>query len=283
MNNRQILRIGKKSFLLFLFFILVFYPSCVSHLQEAKFYYARGQRFSRAYNTEEAISSFKKALKEATLEAKGNPSSQAFMLKGMAAMELELWEEARQSFIEAFSYGFENGQEWAKEISLLGLALSFEELGLEDSSSTIYAYLIQRSKLRQILMVASQRYTDMMLESALRRESKEREKSLTALLKSTTKLVGKDMSCGFFHYLLSQIYSHLALHRKSFEQAVMAKELGLPSMKIFRDNDLQIIFCYQRLKEKLASEEWKKFDALYSRWWQRWNWPGPDTPDWKER
>jgi len=281
MSNRQTVGIGKKSCLLLLCFI--FLPNCVSHLQEAKFYYARGQRFSHAYNTEQAISSFKKALREATLEARRNPSSQAFMLKGMAALELKLWDKAEQSFVEAFSYGFENGQEWAKEISLLGLALSFEELGLEDTASTIYAYLIQRSKLRQILLVASQRFTDMTLESALRKEAKEKEKSLTALLKSTTRLVGKDMSCGFFHYLLSQIYSHLALYRKSFEEAVMAKELGLPTKKIFRDNDLQIVFCYQRLKEELIPEEWKEFDVLYSNWLQRWNWPGATTPDWKKR
>lgn len=205
------------------------------------------------------------------------------MLKGMAALELELWEEAEQSFVEAFSHGSEKGQEWAKEIALLGLALSFQEFGLEDSASTIYASLIQKSKLKQILLVASQRYMDITLKKALLKEPKEREKSLNALLKSTTRLVNKDLSFGFFHYLLSQIYSHLAQFRKSFEEAVMAKELGLPTKKVFRDNDLQIVFCYQRLKEKLSSEEWNKFDALYSKWLSKWNWEDPTTPDWKKR
>lgn len=277
------LRIGKKSFLPVLFFLLFFLPSCVSHLREAKFYYEQGQRFSRAYKTEKAISSFRNALEEATLEAQKHPSSQAFMLKGMAALELELWEEAEQSFVEAFSHGSEKGQEWAKEIALLGLALSFQEFGLEDSASTIYASLIQKSKLKQILLVASQRYMDITLKKALLKEPKEREKSLNALLKSTTRLVNKDLSFGFFHYLLSQIYSHLAQFRKSFEEAVMAKELGLPTKKVFRDNDLQIVFCYQRLKEKLSSEEWNKFDALYSKWLSKWNWEDPTTPDWKKR
>ncbi len=282
MSECPVSRIGKKNFLLVCLFLLFLLPSCVSHLREAKFYYAQGQKFSRAYKTEKAISSFQKALKEATLESRKHPSSQAFMLKGMAALELELWQEAEQSFVEAFSHGFEKGQEWAKEIALLGLALSFQELGLEEPASTIYVYIVQKSRLKQILMVASQRYTDLTLKRALGREPKEREKLLHALLKSTTKLANKDLSFGFFHYLLSQIYSHLALYRKSFEEAVMARELGLPTMKIFRDNDLQIVFCYQRLKEKLSSEEWDKFDALYLKWLEKWNWENPTTPDWKK-
>lgn len=283
MNKHRLFCIRKKSFLVFPLFSFLILIACVSHLREAKFYYAQGQKFSRTYKTEKAISSFKKALEEAKLEAEKNPTAQALMLKGMAEIELELWEEAEQSFREAFSYGFEKGQEWAKELSLLGMALSFQELGLEDTAFKIYAYLIDKSRLNQILQVASQRYTDMALERALHKKEKERERSLTVLLKSIEKLSSKDLSCGFHHYLLSQICSHLALDKESFEEAVMAKELGLPTEKIFRDNDLQIVFCYQKLKEKLGSEEWEKFDSSYIKWVKKWNWQDPETPDWRKR
>jgi len=62
----------------------------------------------------------------------------------------------------------------------------------------------------------------------------------------------------------------------------MGKELGLPTEEILRDNDLQIIFCYQSLKEELSSEEWEEFRAGYSEWIKKWKWKGPETPDWKK-
>lgn len=63
----------------------------------------------------------------------------------------------------------------------------------------------------------------------------------------------------------------------------MARELGLPSLEIYRDNDLQIVFCYQRLKQVLSPEDWEEFRILYSQWIRRWEWPGPEIPDWKKR
>lgn len=283
MTKKYFLSINKKTFLIFIVFSFLFLSACVSHLKEAKLYYAQGQKFSRSLQETKAVSSFKRALKEAELEAEKHPSAQAFMLKGMVELELKLWKEAEQSFLDAFSYGFEKGETWAEELSLLGLALSFEELGLEDSAFKIYAYLTNKSKLKRILQLASQKYTDMALERALQKKAKEREKSLTLVLKSAQKLADKDLSCGFYHYLLSQIYSHLAEYKDSFEEAVMAKELGLPTEKIFRDNDLQIVFCYQKLKEIFSSEEWEKFRSSYLNWVRKWNWQDPETPDWKKR
>lgn len=283
MTNKYLLRTRKKNFLPFLLLSFFFLAACVSHLKEAKFYYAQGQKFSRSYQEGKAVSSFKRAWKEAKLEAEKQPSAQAFMLKGMAELELELWEKAEESFLEAFSYGFEKGQEWAEELSLLGLAHSFQTLGLEDSAFKIYSYLINQSKLKQILLLASRRYTDMALKRALPQEEKEKKKALIQVLKSAEKLANKDLSCGFYHYLLSQIYSHLIDYKASFEEAVMARELGVPTEKIFRDNDLQIVFCYQRLKEKLSSEEWEKFNSSYLKWVKKWSWQGPETPDWKKR
>lgn len=267
--------------ILFLLFWLFSLPACVSHLKEAKFYYSQGQKFSRLYQADKAIASFKRALIEAELEAMQHPSAQAFMLKGMAELNLELWEEAEESFLSAFSYGFEKGEEWAREISLLGLASSLDELKLEDSALEIYSNVLDRSKLKQVAVFAAQKYTDKMLKRALQKEGKEKQKLLVAALKTAEKLTEKDLSCGFYHYLQSQIYSHLEDYRKSFEEAVMARELRLPSVEIFRDNDLQIVFCFQRLKEKLPENEWEEFRSKYMAWVERWNWRDPETPDWK--
>ena len=74
--------IPKISFIiLFILFWLFSLPACVSHLEDAKFYYSQGQKFSRLYQIEKAIASFKRALIEAELEAEKHPSAQAFMLK----------------------------------------------------------------------------------------------------------------------------------------------------------------------------------------------------------
>ena len=62
----------------------------------------------------------------------------------------------------------------------------------------------------------------------------------------------------------------------------MAKEVVLPTLEIFRDNDLQIVFCYQQLKEKLSVEKWDKFLYQYKKWVKRWGWKNPVTPGWKK-
>lgn len=272
----------KSASVLFLLFCLFSLSACVSHLKEAKFYYAQGQRFSREYQTEKAVASFKRALKEAELEAQKHPSAQVYMLKGMAEMELDAWKEAEESFLRAFSFGFEKGEEWAREASLLGMASSLEELGLEDSAFRIYSYLLDKSKLRQISILAAQKYMDIALERAIHKEGRERQRSLAAALKTAEKLSTRDLSCGFYHYLQSQVLSHLAEYKRSFEEAVMARELGLPTDEIFRDNDLQIVFCYKMLKEKLSSEEWQDFHSSYMKWIEKWNWPDPETPAWRK-
>jgi len=272
----------KRASVLFLLFCLFSLSACVSHLKEAKFYYAQGQRFSRQYQTEKAVASFKRALKEAELEAQKHPSAQAYMLKGLSEMELDAWNEAEESFLRAFSFGFEKGEEWAREVSLLGMASSLEEFGLEDSAFKIYSYLIDKSKVRQISILAAQKYMDITLEKAVQKEKKERQKLLAAALKTAEKLSTRDLSCGFYHYLQSQVLSHLADYKRSFEEAVMARELGLPTEEILRDNDLQIVFCYKKLKEELFSEEWQEFHSRYMKWIKKWNWQDPETPAWRK-
>jgi tetratricopeptide (TPR) repeat protein len=246
-------------FLLLWLFPLILLSSCVSHLNDAKLYYIQAQEFSSSYNTEEAIASYKKSLEEIKKEVDRRPSSQALMLKGLIELNLDQWEEAEQSFLMAFSYGFDKGQEWAEWSSLFGLASSLQEMGLESSAFQIYEHLISKSKLRPLTILSAQKYTDIALKNALGEEGKDRERLLTGLL------------------------SHLGEYRKCFDEAVMAKELGLPSEEILRDNDLQIVFCYERLKEKLSPAEWETFRILYLGWIERWNWSGPQTPAWKER
>jgi tetratricopeptide (TPR) repeat protein len=274
---------GRIPTLLSLFFFLFSIYSCVSHLKEAKFYYDQGQRFSRSLEQGKAAASFKRALKEAELETEKHPSAQAYMLKGLAELELKLWRDAGESFRRAFSCGFDKGEEWAKQVSLLGLASSLDEMGLEEAAFKIYAHLIGRSKLDQILLVASQKYTEMTLEKTLQQSDQVKKKELSSLLKSIQKLSQKDMSNGFYHYLQSQIHSHLFEYEQSFEEAVMAKELSLPSEKINRDNDLQIVFCYQKLKEKLSPRQWEKFFSSYLQWIKKWRWQDAETPEWKKR
>jgi hypothetical protein len=272
------------SFLLLLVFCFALFSSCASHLRQAKLHYTQGQKYSRLYQTEDATGSFKRALEEAAREVSKHPSSQGYMLKGMTELKLKLWQDAEESFRLAHSHGFEKGEEWAQQVSLLGLALSLEELWVEDSSLRIYIFLIEKSKFSPVTILAAQRYTDAMLRKALRQEGKEREKLLASALKTAQKLSDGDLSCGFYHYLRSQILSHLADYGKSFESALMAKELGLPTEEIFRDNDLQIVYCYRKLKEELSSKEWEDFREKYMEWVKKWKWKGPEAPSWqKER
>jgi len=114
-------------------------------------------------------------------------------------------------------------------------------------------------------------------------DSKNREKYLKDLIKTTDKLITKDLSCGYYHYLQSQVLAHLQEYRKSFERAVMAKELGLPTEQIFRDNDKQIVYSYQELKKLYRSEQWISFETVYLEWVKRWGWKGPETPTWQLR
>jgi tetratricopeptide (TPR) repeat protein len=272
-----------KNILLLPVLFAVLLCSCVSHLKDAKFYYAQAQGFSRVYQTEKAVASFKKSLEEAEKEVVKKPSAQAFMVKGLTELHLSLWEEAEQSFLAAFSYGFDDGQEWAAGVSLFGLASSMEEMGLEDSAFQIYAYLVDKSKLKLVTIFAAQKYTELVLQKALEEEGKQREKQLSGLLREIESLTKKDLSCGFFHYLQSQVLGHMVKYRRSFEEAVMAKELGLPTQEIMRDNDLQIVSCFQRLREELSQGESEKFHALYLEWVKRWDWPDPEIPDWKKR
>lgn len=274
---------SSKNFFFFLLLALFLLESCTSHLQQAKDFYAQGTEQARYYQTETAQACFKKAQLEAELETKKQPSAQAFTLKGMAEVKLELWEKAKESFLHAFSYGFESGEEWSRQLSLFGLAISFQEMGLNNSALNIFYYLIKQSRFSPIVQLAAQKYTDLSLQQALEKQGTEKEKLLDSLLKTLDSLISKDLGCGFYHYLRSQVLGHKQDFSMSFESAVMARELGLPTVEILRDNDNQIIYCYKKLKSSLSSSEFDEFFSLYQQWIKKWKWRGPDTPDWKLR
>jgi tetratricopeptide (TPR) repeat protein len=263
--------------------LLVSGLACVSHLKEAKLYYTQGEEFSRVYDTEKATASFKRAREEAAVQVKKDPSAQAYMIKGLAELNLELWEEAKDSFLKANTFGFEKGEEWASQLSLYGLASTLEEMGLEESASEIFKALLDRSKFKPVTFLAAQNHIEIELNRALDTDSKQREKYLKALIKTTDKLITKDLGCGYYHYLQSQVLTHLQEYRKSFERAVMAKELGLPTEQILRDNDKQIVYCYRELKKLYQPEVWDSFEMVYLDWVKRWGWKGPETPNWQLR
>ncbi|MGB3863849.1 MAG: hypothetical protein WA915_17380 [Candidatus Aminicenantaceae bacterium] len=263
--------------------LLVSVSACTSHLKEAKLYYTQGEDYARVYDTQKATASFKRAREEAESQVKKDPSAQAYMIKGLAELNLDLWEEAKDSFLKANAFGFEKGEEWASQLSLYGLASTLLEMGLKESASDIFQSLLDRSKVKPVTLLAAQNHIDIELNRALGVETSDRDKQLKALLKTTDKLITKDLGCGYYHYLQSQVLAHLQEFRMSFERSVMARELGLPTEQIFRDNDNQIVYCYQELKKLYQPEQWVSFETLYLDWVKRWGWKGPETPIWQMR
>jgi hypothetical protein len=264
------------------FLAVLLLAGCSPHLKQAKLYYSEGQLRTRAYETAQAAASYKRALLEAEKAVRSNPSAQAFMLKGLSEACLEKWPDAEKSFLQAFALGFVEGEEWARDVSLLGLGSSLEELGLKDAALRNLLDLVDKAKFKPARLEAARRCVDLSLAAASGLDEKEKTRALAAVAKTLEKLIDGDFACGFYHYLLSQTESHREDYRKSFEEAVIARELGLPSEKVLRDNDLQIIFIRGQMKERLSPDDGKAFDELYARWTRKWGWKDPLTPNWKK-
>ena len=264
------------------FLAVLLLAGCSPHLKQAKLYYSEGQLRTRAYETAQAAASYKRALLEAEKAVRSNPSAQAFMLKGLSEACLEKWPDAEKSFLQAFAFGFVEGEEWARDVSLLGLGSSLEELGLKDAALRNLLDLVDKAKFKPARLEAARRYVDLRLAAASGLDEKEKTRALAAVAKTLEKLIDGDFACGFYHYLLSQTESHREDYRKSFEEAAIARELGLPSEKVLRDNDLQIIFIRGQMKERLSPDDGKAFDELYARWTRKWGWKDPLTPNWKK-
>jgi hypothetical protein len=256
--------------------------ACATHLERAKLHYSKGQELARTYRTVEAAASYKRALIEAGEAAGSGSSAQAFMIKGLAEASLERWADAETSFLRASTLGFPEGQEWAADVSRLGLAISLAEVGFEDAALRSLAGLLDRSTFKPVVPEAARRWLDLNLARAALLDDKERAKGLAAIVRTLEKLVDNDFACGFHHYLLSQALGHARDYRRSFEEAAIARGLGLPSEKVLRDNDLQAVFCHEALKNELPPDDWREFEALYARWTKKWGWKDARTPGWKK-
>jgi hypothetical protein len=165
---------------------------------------------------------------------------------------------------------------------LAGLAASFEDMGLEAQALRLYALLADRSDFKPALMVAAERRTDLVLAHLAEAEPAERTRTLAGLAKSLDRLIDRDFACGLYHYLRAQVDGHLGDPRRSYEEAVTARELGLPSEKIGRDNDNQLVYCYGRLMASLPPAERDALMAAQARWAAKWGWRDDRTPAWKK-
>lgn len=257
--------------------------SCLSHLRNAKLEYSRGQEAARSYRTEESVAAFKRARSEAELETRRSPSGQAFSVKGLAEAGLELWDEAGTSFRRAFELGFEPGEEWAAEVALLGTAVSLETSGLPGPAFRTYEHLLDRSKFKPVLLAAARRYADAAFSRSRDLQGKEKDGVLASTALRIDKLIGKDFACGYFHYLAAQAAGHRSDFARGYEEAVMARGLGLPSFEILRDNDNQIVFCLDMLKDVLDPASWEAFAAGHASRARAWGWTDGRTPAWKKR
>lgn len=275
MNNRRLRALA-------LVIVVVSTVSCLTHLSRAKRYYAEGQDQARALQTERAIAYWKRALDETDRACRRKPSAQALTVKGLAEANLDRWREAEASFLKAFSLGFTEGEAWASDSALAGLAASFEDLDLEAPALRIYAQLVDKSDFKPALMVAAERRTNLVLARAADLGPDEKDRALAALAKTLDRLLDRDFACGLYHYLHAQVDGHLGDLRRAYEEAVMARELGLPSAKIGRDNDNQLVYCYVRLQDSLPRAERDALTAAQARWAAKWGWRDDRTPAWKK-
>ena len=282
MSVKSIPGVPGKYPLAFLIGASVLLAGCVSHLERAKILYSEGQALTRGSRTGPAVATYKQALIEAQKAVRSGGSAQAYMVKGLAEASLERWADAETSFLRASALGFPEGQEWAGDVARLGLASSLSELGLGDAALRTLAGLMNKAAFKPVVPEAARLYLELSLAGLSEAPDRDKEKSLAPVVRELEKLVERESAVGYFHYLLSQAESHRGNCRRSFEEAVMARELGLPTEKILRDNDLQVVYCYEALKKGLGPDEWRDFEGLYGRWIRKWGWADAVTPGWKK-
>jgi len=262
--------------------LLAFSVSCLTHLSRAKRYYTEGQTQARAFQADRAVAFWLKARDEAVRDCRRRPSAQAFTVRGLAEANLGRWQEAEASFLAAFSFGFGDGKTWASDSAMTGLAVSFENQGLAAPALRIYAQILDDSIFEPALMLAAERRANLVLAGLGDLDVAEKARTLAGLVKTLDRLVERDFACGLYHYLHAQVDGHLGDLRRSYEEAVMARELGLPSEKIGRDNDNQLVYCYVRMMDSLPAAERGALAAAQARWAAKWGWRDDRTPAWKK-
>jgi hypothetical protein len=145
-----------------------------------------------------------------------------------------------------------------------------------------YENLLGRSSVKPVRLAAAQRYFDLSLARALGLGDKEKGRALADLVRTVERLEAADFSCGYYHYVHAQVEGHRGDLRRSYEEAVTARELGLPTEKIFRDNDNQIVFCRDALVGTLPAADRDAFSAAHASWTKKWGWKDARTPGWKQ-
>lgn len=155
-------------------------------------------------------------------------------------------------------------------------------VGLEAPALRIYGQLVDKSDFKPALMTAAEKRTNLVLARAVGLDAEEKARTLGGLNKTLDRLLDRDFACGLYHYLHAQVDGHLGDLRRSYEEAVMARELGLPWEKILRDNDNQLVYCYVKLKEALPAREGEAFAAAHAGWTKKWGWRDDRTPAWKK-
>jgi tetratricopeptide (TPR) repeat protein len=271
-----------------IFFLAGFFISCASSsLLKARADYLQAQKLERSLRQEEATAFYKKTREEVSATINRKPTAEAYLLKGLAEVNLNLWEEAENSFRLAADLGEDKALAWAEELRLYGLARSFEAQGWTETSGRLYEILADKGKYLPVVRAAVGQLVDLKLKAFSEMEKnsspsqKERDKILADAIKIVEQAVESEPAYGYYHYLLAQVLAHQKDYGESLEEAVMAKELGLPSEKINRDNDLQIVFCYEQLGKILSGEELTVFQLRYNNWVKKWKWVNTTTPDWK--
>lgn len=253
--------------------------ACATHrLERVKLHYLRAVELADRMDRAGAAAELKLVQSEA---AKIGGDPQAWLIKGQAEVELGLFEEARRSFARARESGGGIDTGWEQAAQLLGLAAVYEEMEMENVAAALCETALDQAKKAgpDLFEVAAGRWVDLTLgQVSPEDESKTRTKLLDGLDKKVRSMVGDTPTSGTLRYLLSQVEIHLEHYEEGWNQAVMARELGLRSEEILRDNDESLIFCYRQLKEKGQFE----YDERQAAWAARWGWPTPEQAPWME-
>ncbi len=159
--------------------------------------------------------------------------------------------------------------------------VSFEEIGFREPSLRAYENLLGKSSFKPVRLAAAERYADLTLARALALADAERARALADLVRTIERLEAADFACGYYHYLHAQAEGHRGGFRRGYEEAVMARELGLPSEKVLRDNDNQVVFCYDKLAASSDAAERAAFETAHAAWAKKWGWKDARTPGWK--
>jgi len=93
------------------------------------------------------------------------PSGEAYLLKGLTEVNLNLWEEAENSFRLSASLGEDKAQAWAEELRLFGLARSFEAQGWTETSTRLYGVLTEKGKYQPVVRASVGRLVDLRLKA----------------------------------------------------------------------------------------------------------------------